>query len=187
MIATYLLSLLLALTTSPDSTNMDGLSIGTQAPTFYSKLSGGGDFYLSRIVGQRSRPNLKSHIVLSFFTTSCVACRAEIPILHDLQEDFPTIKFYLVNIAEKDERCKAYIKKMGYTLPVLLDKYGKTAEKYKATHTPTLVIIDEDGKIVFFKKGFSKDKDDAKVIRNRLEKLVNRADQSLLDPNETTD
>lgn len=174
MLTSCLIIAMLMSSLNVDSTDTTkGVSnTGDKAPTFYAKIYGGGGFFLSRMVGESSRLKDKSTLVLSFFTTSCIPCRAEIPLLHDLQEKYPDVKFYLVNIREPEKLCGAYIKKMGYTLPVLLDRHGKIAEKYKALVTPTLVIISKEGKISYYKQGY--DGKFAEEVRLQLNKMFIR-------------
>ncbi len=130
--------------------------VGKKAPKFYAKRLNDEDFFLSHRVGDRARPQMKAPLVISFFTTTCIPCRQEIPCLMELEQQYPQIGFYLVNIGEKKERINKYVNKMRYRLPVLLDKYGMIAEKYQAQVTPTLVIISEEQEVLFYKRGFNK-------------------------------
>jgi thiol-disulfide isomerase/thioredoxin len=170
----YLLILLFAVAgvgaSDPDTTQPEQLDIGTEAPSCYAYFLNGGDFFLSRYVGPKARSHLKGPIVLSFFTTSCIPCRKEIPYLHALQENYPDVKVFLVDVGEEPEHISNYIKSMGYTLPVLLDRYGKISEKYFAKVTPTLVTINTDGIIGFYKQGYSET--DNKVIKQAFERLI---------------
>lgn len=170
----YFLILLLAITSVSTSDSAiakpEKLDIGTEAPSCYAYFLSGGDFFLSRYVGLKARSNLKSPIVFSFFTTFCIPCRKEIPYLQTLQEKYPNIKVFLVNVGEESELISSYIKSMGFTLPVLLDRYGKISEKYFAKVTPTLVTINPDGKIGFYKQGYSEA--DNETIKQAFEKLI---------------
>jgi len=160
---------------NPDSINavIDTLSLGAEAPRFYASYLDGGDFYLSRNVGAKARLSEKKPVVLSFFTTTCIPCRQEIPLLDSLQAEFPRVAIYLVNVGEEPQIVINFVQKMRYKLPVLIDRYGQVARKYKATITPTLVGIDGDGRIVFFERGFRADEKDA--IR---QKILNLDDSS---------
>ncbi len=173
----YILILLFALAgvgaSNPDTTRLEQLEIGTEAPSCYAYFLDGGDFFLSRYVGPKARPHLKSPIVFSFFTTSCIPCRKEIPYLHTLQENYPDIKIFLINVGEEPEQISNYIKSMGYTLPVLLDRYGKISEKYFAKVTPAIVTITTEGKIGFYKQGYSET--DNKAIKQAFERLTSSA------------
>lgn len=169
-----LLSLLILIApTDSGSVNIPSLTIGQEAPKCYAKQLGGGDFFLSRHVGNRVYPDRKNPIVLSFFTTACIPCRKEIPYIHTLKEEYPNIGVYLVNVGEKPELVETYIRKMNYTLPVLLDRYGMIAKKYRALTTPTLVLISTTGKIHYYKRGFSDG--DQELIRRQFRSLADAA------------
>jgi thiol-disulfide isomerase/thioredoxin len=174
----YLLILLLTLSgvSAPDSAagELEKLAVGTEAPSCYAYFLDGGDFFLSRYVGPKARTNLKAPIVFSFFTTSCIPCRKEIPYLHTLQENYPNIKVFLVNVGEEPDHISNYIKSMGFTLPVLLDRYGKISEKYFAKVTPTLVTINVDGTVGFYKQGYSAA--DNQTIKQAFERLATSAE-----------
>lgn len=146
------------------------LKVGQQAPTFFTKLLTNEDFFLSKIVGQKAPVEKRKPILLSFFTTSCVPCRVEIPQLEQLQKEFPNAAFYLVNISEEPEVVRRYIAQMGYKLPVLLDKHGIIGNKYQVKMTPTNYIIDASGKIVYIGRGF--DETSLAAIRRALKKLL---------------
>ncbi|MDO9548984.1 MAG: TlpA disulfide reductase family protein [Candidatus Marinimicrobia bacterium] len=137
------------------STKNPGLAMGSQAPRCFAKTIGGKDFFLSRHVGPRARNELKGPVVFSFFTTSCLPCRKEIPFLHALKEEYPELSIYLVNVGEDPETVQSYVDKMNYTLPVLLDRYGKISDNYSAKVTPTLIVINRAGAIEFYKQGFT--------------------------------
>lgn len=141
----------------------------TPAPGCYAKTLAGDDFFLSRYVGARARPELKRPVVFSFFTSSCLPCRKEIPYLQTLSIEYPDIRVYLINVGEEPNTVQAYIRKMNYTLPVLLDRYGKISENFAAQVTPTLVGISAEGIITFFKQGFTAA--DTTAIRELFEQL----------------
>jgi hypothetical protein len=63
---------------------------------------------------------------------------------------------------------------MGFTLPVLLDRYGKISEKYFAKVTPTLVTINIDGTVGFYKQGYSAA--DNQTIKQAFERLATSAE-----------
>jgi len=150
--------------------NADTLAAGAVAPSFYVSTLDGSDFFLSRKVGAKARPNEKAPVVLVFFTTSCIPCRQEIPFLDSLRIEYPQIAFYLVNVAEEPQIVKEYVQKMEYKMPVLLDRYGQIAKRYQASITPTLVGININGQIAFFKRGFQMG--DKELILKNIEKLA---------------
>jgi len=165
------LAILLSLVT-PDTHQImaDTLAISASAPSFYVSALDGSDFFLSRKVGAKARPNEKSPVVLVFFTTSCIPCRQEIPFLDSLRVEYPQIAFYLVNVGEEPQIVKEYIQRMNYKMPVLLDRYGQVAKRYQASITPTLVGINVIGQITFLKRGFQIS--DKELIQTNIKKLT---------------
>ncbi len=154
------------------------LNTGDPAPNFFLRLLDGGEFYSRDYYGQprdfpRSRKE-RNPTVISFFATWCGPCRKEIPELERLQERYPGIKFFLVNVAENGETLAAYLKTNPVRLPVLMDRYGKTAERFRVMDPvqsvavlPTLVMIRKNGTVHFFKKGYSEG-DEAKIEEQLL-------------------
>ncbi len=149
------------------------LTAGNEAPKFFLRDMKNGEFYSSDYYGEPRKtmnaPKERSHIVISFFATWCAPCRKEIPELERLQKKYPEIKFFLVDVGEDKEIVERYLKTAPIYLPILLDKYGKTAEKFKVQKPgtnsavlPTLVMIRKDGKIHYYKKGYE-DGDELKM------------------------
>ncbi|PIS30981.1 MAG: hypothetical protein COT43_00605 [Candidatus Marinimicrobia bacterium CG08_land_8_20_14_0_20_45_22] len=170
--------LTLMLIVAPDSlaTLQGVLSVGDNAPMFYAKNLNGGDFFLSQRVGSKVQPEKRTPILISFFSTSCIACRQEIGFLHTIQQEFPSIEFYLIDINEPEEIVKPYITTMNWSIPTLIDRWGGVAKKYKAIATPTLVMIAETGKVSFYKRGY--DAKTNETIRQQLRKLTENQVQS---------
>lgn len=117
-----------------------------KAPTFFAKTLAGDDFFLSKEVGPKANPEKRKPLVLSFFTTSCIPCRQEIPIMMELSKQYDSVDFYLVNIAEEEEKVGRFVEEMNYTLPVLLDRYGYTStKKYEVNSSPAVIMITAQG------------------------------------------
>ncbi|MCF7884983.1 MAG: TlpA family protein disulfide reductase [Candidatus Marinimicrobia bacterium] len=128
-----------------------------RAPTFYTTTLAGKSFFLSKKVGPEVDKVDRKPLVLIFFTTSCIPCRVEIPIMMELSDSFPDINFYLVNMGEDAGKVKKFIKEMNYTFPVLMDPYGMVSSKrYEISSAPALVIISGDGHLLYKKTGLAK-------------------------------
>lgn len=130
------------------------LKVGQDAPLFFLKILDGQKFFLSKIVGPKALPQQRAPVILSFFTTFCLPCREEIPMLQQLRQQYPKLNVYLVNVSEEAEVVQAFVQKMGYSLPVLHDKYGVVSKKYQVKNTPACFIIDEQGRLVYIEHGF---------------------------------
>lgn len=143
----------------------DPLCIDCEAPTF--SLPGLDQDYISLrdFCGEKLRKpwiNKTKHVVvLSFFATWCEPCKAEIPHLTKQQEEFKDkpVKFFLIDVGEENDKIRTFIESEGIKIPVLLDRYKKTAERFDALTLPRLYVIDKNGRIQRKQKGFSNPED----------------------------
>ncbi|MBN2008938.1 TlpA family protein disulfide reductase [candidate division KSB1 bacterium] len=135
------------------------LAVGDAAPTFVLRDMQDDDVFLRDFCGQLRQPwkNKTKHVViLSFFTSYCKPCLKEIPELQKIAAEFGEndLKVFLVNLKEDKELVQKYIAEKGFTLPVLLDRYGMIAKKYGVTSVPRIFIIDKEGNIAWLTKGY---------------------------------
>ncbi len=145
------------------------------APGFYARTLEGKSFFLSENL------NKDKNIFLSFFATWCEPCKLELPVLDSLKNVYPQTDFYLVNVSgielggkkmkEDPRKVEEFLDIMGVSIPVLLDRYGRTALAYDALTLPKSVIIDSSGKIIYTHVGFVPG--DEKKVSDALNKLEN--------------
>jgi len=150
------------------------LKVGDPAPTFFVRDLTEKNFFLSDTL-KLGRP-----IVLSFFATWCGPCRVEMPVLDTLSHSYSDIDFYLVDVSgltqgksklkEDPEKVKIMVESLGVTLQVLMDKYGKVAEKYGVTSLPRLVVIDSKSKVHYIHDGYAPG--DELKLKEVLDKLT---------------
>ena len=141
-----------------------GQELTKQAPSFYLRDLAGDDFFASRVYGEKATD--PSVVVLSFFATWCIPCRAEAPQLELFSQEFPDIKFYLVSVKDPTDKILSWLNQFEIELPVLVDKYGRTAEKFKVIGNesnktsgktlPTLFVINKSGRIIYEHSGYKK-------------------------------
>ena len=153
---------------------MSQIKVGDDAPTFFVRDLEEKNFFLSDTL------KLGKPIVLSFFATWCVPCRAEMPELDTLSQSYKDINFYLVNVSgltqgkskmkEDPEKVKMMVDKLGVSLQVLMDKYGKVAEKYEVKSLPRLVVIDQKSTVHYIHDGYAPG--DEKKLKEVLDKLT---------------
>lgn len=150
----------LSLTRAQDSTPSDTLKKGDLAPTFSLPDLDNTYIFLRDFSGTELRKpwinKTKYVVVLSFFATWCGPCKQEIPFLEQLRQEYKSkpIKFYLIDVGEEPEKVKPFVTNSSIKIPVLIDRYMQTAQKYGAQSLPRLVVIDQDGSIVKLKRGF---------------------------------
>ncbi|NQV14688.1 TlpA family protein disulfide reductase [bacterium] len=150
---------------------------GDLAPTFYLTDLNGEDFFASKVYGEKAKK--PSAVVLSFFATWCVPCRAEAPQLEILAKQYPEIQFYLISVKDKPVMILKWLNEVKIELPVLVDRYGRTARKFnvigesdtgaEVASLPSLFIIDKAGTIVYQHTGYKPG--DEKKLEKVLVKL----------------
>ena len=153
---------------------MAELKVGDDAPTFFVRAITEKNFFLSETL------KLGKHTVLSFFATWCGPCRVEMPVLDTLSQSYKDVNFYLVNVSgltqgkskmkEDPAKVKIMVESLGVTLQVLMDKYGKVAEKYGVRSLPRLVVIDQKSKVHYIHEGYAPG--DENKLKEVLDKLT---------------
>ena len=156
------------------STLMSQIKVGDDAPTFFVRDLAEENFFLSDTL------KLGKPTVLSFFATWCGPCRLEMPQLDTLSHSYKNVNFYLVDVSgltqckskmkEDPEKVKMMVDKLGVSLQVLMDKYGKVAEKYGVKSLPRLVVIDQKSKVHYIHDGYAPG--DENKLKEVLDKLA---------------
>lgn len=119
-----------------------GAGLGQQAPGFDLPVLTASGTTLS-LAGQRGHP-----VVLNFWASSCVDCRAELKAFAQVAAEDTRISFIGVDVADPSRASAVSLAHAaGVTYPVVVDSAGQIASKYKVTGLPTTVYIDSTGKI----------------------------------------
>ncbi|MCL2196590.1 MAG: TlpA family protein disulfide reductase [Treponema sp.] len=89
-------------------------------------------------------------VILNFWATWCPPCRAEMPSMEKLYNQFKAqgLEMLAVNIAEKNNTVNQFIKNNHYTFPVMMDSDRRISSIYGIEAIPTTYIIDREGKII---------------------------------------
>lgn len=108
----------------------------------------------SGVVG--STVDLKGKVVfINFWATWCPPCRAEMPSLNALYNEFKSDdRFVFLFISEDDDLSKAqrYLKESGFAVPLVTRAGNVPAELYSGT-LPTTVVLNKEGAVVFKHEG----------------------------------
>jgi peroxiredoxin len=80
---------------------------------------------------------------------------------------------YAVNVGEDRDTASNFFKKIGLTLPLLVDADGSIAESYGAIAIPQTVLIDRDGRIQAVHVGIDRPEAFREKLRKQLNALVN--------------
>lgn len=118
-----------------------GLEVGMRAPDFLLKDLDGKEMSLAE---QRGRV-----VMLNFWAIGCPYCRAEMP---DMQQVFSELQpegftILAVNINDSPEETAAFMRRHGYTFPVLIDENWQASILYEAYSIPKSFLIDRRGVI----------------------------------------
>ena len=113
---------------------------GFSAPAFTLRSLSGRQVSLKSLRG--------GPVLINFWATWCVACRAEMPQLqkfHEAEGDRVTILG--VNMREPAPTVQSYVQAGGYTWTFLLDSTGAVTNAYNIRYVPTSFFVDARGVI----------------------------------------
>jgi peroxiredoxin len=98
-----------------------------------------------KLSSQRGNP-----VVMFFGTTWCPACRGEMPFYKDLYTKYAGrgLKFLYIDINESSMRVARFAKENSFPYLVLVDSDGSVANDYSIIGVPTVILVDETGKII---------------------------------------
>lgn len=104
----------------------------------------------------RSTTDLKGKVVfINFWATWCPPCRAEMPSLNALYNEFrEDERFVFLFINEDDDLAKAqqYLKENGFNVPLVTRTGNVPAELYSGT-LPTTLVLNKEGAVVLKHEG----------------------------------
>lgn len=88
-------------------------------------------------------------VVLNFWATWCLPCRAEMPALERtwLAWQEQGLVVVAVNLQENPGRVAEFVRELGLTFPVLVDADGSVLRRYRVQLYPTTFFIGRDGVI----------------------------------------
>lgn len=113
------------------------IEVGKEAPNFTLEN-------LDR--GATSLKDYRGKIVLiNFWATWCKYCDMEMPDLQKFDDENDDLIVLAVDVNESKNTVEKYIKKGGYTFPVLLDEDSKLASTYLVSAYPTSYFVNEEG------------------------------------------
>lgn len=112
-------------------------------------------FEATAMSGRRIDPTLSraaKPLYLKFWATWCVACIAEMPHFVDAHKRFGAgIEFIAINVAFNDtpERIERARSEFELEMPIVFDQSGELWSKFDIFGTPTHIVIDAAGKIIY--------------------------------------
>lgn len=123
----------------PPEPEVDPLT-GKPAPPIKLALLDGGTFELASHKG-------KDIVLLDFWATWCGPCRVAMPVLVEVADQYAAkgVRYFAVNLREKPEVIKKYLRDQKLKIAVPLDQDGNVARQYNVRGIPTMVIVDKEG------------------------------------------
>jgi thiol-disulfide isomerase/thioredoxin len=110
-------------------------------PDFTLDTLDGGKF---RLADQIGKP-----VVVNFWATWCLPCRAELPALEEVYRNNRAQGLVVVgvDVAESPDEVAQFVTKVGLTFPIALDASGEATELYRIQGMPTTFFVGRDGLI----------------------------------------
>ena len=114
---------------------------GFAAPSFELKNSEGKIVTLSSLRGQV--------VVVNFWASWCPPCRAEMPALESVSEDYVKQGVVILGInatnQDSSQSAQAFMAEMGLNFPILFDTDGAVSKLYQVSALPSTFFIGRDG------------------------------------------
>ena len=114
---------------------------GFQAPTFTLESNTGEKFSL---VDQKDKV-----LLINFWTSWCPPCRAEMPAIQQVYEDYQDNGLVVVGVNATDQddviEAKSFVSENQLSFPILFDTNGEVSRQYNLHSLPTSYFIDQHG------------------------------------------
>ncbi|MDX8403578.1 MAG: TlpA disulfide reductase family protein [Mariprofundaceae bacterium] len=132
------------------------------APDFEMSLFDGGEFRLSEQQGKA--------VVINFFASWCRSCGKETPVIEKIAREYATKNVVMLAIAVDDteSKARAFMKKIGLTIPAGLDRTGEIRDAFGLYGMPTTYFIGRDGMISYFHAGVVTEQ----LLKHEIDKLL---------------
>jgi thiol-disulfide isomerase/thioredoxin len=95
-------------------------------------------------------------VYLDFWASWCGPCKQSFPWMNEMQSRYGAKGFRVVgvNVDQKTDDAKAFLKDTPARFDVAFDQTGKTPKTYAIKGMPTSVLIGADGKVISVHSGF---------------------------------
>jgi thiol-disulfide isomerase/thioredoxin len=112
--------------------------------------------------------------VIDFWATWCKPCVHAIPKLNELYQDFDnqSVQFIGINVdgPRNLSKVKPFVNALNVEYPMLLDTDQDIMQQLNVSALPTLLIADENDKIVYIHEGYQPG--DERIIKEEIEMLL---------------
>lgn len=124
-------------------------------------------------------------IFLNFWATWCPPCRAEMPDIQKLYEEYSTEgeeALIILGVATPgignettEEGVAQFMEENGYTYPVLMDTSGELTMKYGISAYPTTFMIDREGNVFGYISGQLSEDMMRSIIKQTMDGKLNQS------------
>jgi len=90
-------------------------------------------------------------VLLNFWATWCMPCRAEMPSMETAWQKYKDQGFAVVAVSVDEGskgRIETFARLLDLSFPILLDPESEVSDMYKVSNMPTSFLIDRNGKII---------------------------------------
>ena len=113
--------------------------------------------------------------VIDFWATWCQPCIRSLPKLAELNKAYSDSGVNFIGISIDSPRnmskVKPFARSIGIRYPILLDSSGEIMGDLNVTAVPSLLILDNNNRILYMHEGFSAG--DEEIIREELDRHLN--------------
>jgi len=112
--------------------------MNAQAPELSAKTLSGDAVHLSKYTGKV--------VVLRFWMIGCASCTEAMPLLDQLQTQYPdTLAIVAINSINENKEIAAFEAQSKFHYPLLKDDIDITAKRYNVRSVPIMFLIDNHG------------------------------------------
>lgn len=115
-------------------------------------------------------------VFLNFWATWCSPCRAEMPDIQKLYEEFQQEDVVILGVAapnlgkeQSEEGIRTFLEANGYTYPVVMDTDAEAFQAYGINSFPTTFMIDKDGNVFGYIPGQLSEETMRDIIRQTVD------------------
>ena len=158
---------LFAMTNKPAKTNEKSSGQAAPKTVFHQFNLRGLDGQEKHNLGELIAGNVA---VINIWATWCPPCRAEIPDLIEVYNQYKNKNVIVVGVSvDKDGTnvVKGFVRENNVTYPILLDD-GSVSREFGVRGIPTTLFVNEEGKVVAKKVGYA----DKKYFSAQIDKLL---------------
>jgi peroxiredoxin len=125
----------------PLETDTSAPQEGQPAPDFTLRTLDGNEVRLGELRGRL--------VVLNFWATWCGPCREEMPLFEQAmaEREADGLLILAVNVQEGEEQVRPFVQRLGLSYPIVMDKSGALARRYRVRSYPTTYFIGRDGTV----------------------------------------